>query len=598
LDSAENLNVVNTKAQRMNVKTPCFKVYFVMILMLSVIAAPAWADGDALVRPVKKQVQVTTGQGGMVVSETLESSRIGAQILRQGGNAVDATVAVAFALAVTWPEAGNIAGGGFMMVSMPQDPQVWCVEYREAAPAAATPEMFVHNPSRFTWQQVGVPGTVAGLYLAHQKWGKLPWKTVVMPAAELAKDGFTVDAHLANSLNDVLTRKNVQTDDTFAELRRVYGKPDGTPWQGGDRLAVPDLSRTITDLAQHGPTAFYQGSVGKQLIQAMQDSGGIMTMQDLANYQAKLRPPIHMTFHGYDIYGPPLPSAGGYTLAMMLNQLEVLPLDQYSRFDAQVTHLIAEAQRRAYHQRAMYLGDADFVKIPGKLLDKTFANTLAQSVDPMHATPSDSLAPAPKLADESPDTTHFSIIDADGMAVSNTYTLEKSWGTRLIVPNTGMILNNEMGDFNPIPGHTDRKGKIGTDPNCIQPGKRMLSSQTPVIVRQQGKTVMVVGSPGGRTITNTVLNVLLNRIVFHMSMDQAVQLPRQHHQWFPDRIQFEYADDPAYESMVNQLRHMGHVVIGASSQGQGSAHSIDIDLKTGLRIGVADWRRGGAAVAQ
>tara|TARA_Y100000589_G_scaffold327508_1_gene369470 strand:- start:151 stop:1923 length:1773 start_codon:yes stop_codon:yes gene_type:complete len=570
------------------------KILLVLVCVLGSVPTLLAKTG----RPLRTHVQVSTGTQGMVVSETLDASRIGAAILAKGGNAVDATVAVAFALAVTWPEAGNIAGGGFMMIAQPDDAQVHFVDYREKAPAAATAEMFINNTSRFSWQQVGVPGTVAGLYLAHQKWGKLTWEQCLMPSSELAAKGFEVDAYLARSMNFVLTRKNVRTQDKFSELRKVFGKPDGKLWESGDTLVLPDIAKSIAMIATQGPDAFYKGSLAQALAIAMKQGDGIITLQDMADYQAKLRPSVHATFHGYDVYGPALPSAGGVTLAMMLNQLEVLPLKQQGRFDAQTVHLIAEAQRRAYHQRAMYLGDSDFVTIPDFLTTKTFGKQMAHTIDPLHATPSDTLTPTPKLADESPDTTHFSIVDEQGMAVSNTYTLEKSWGTRLIVPGTGILLNNEMGDFNPIPGHTDRKGKIGTQANLIKPGKRMLSSQTPIIIKHHGKVTHVIGSPGGRTITNTVLNVLVNCLVFEMPMSQAVQVPRQHHQWFPDRIAFENVDDPAFASLVIQLKQMGHTLTGASKQGQGSAHSIAIDPNSSQRIGVADWRRGGAAVRQ
>lgn len=573
-------------------------MFVTMLLVLACVLGPVSTIWAKTGRPLRTHVQVSTGSQGMVVSETLEASKIGAAILAQGGNAVDATVAVAFALAVTWPEAGNIAGGGFMMIAKPNLDEVQFIDYREKAPAAATADMFIDKRSRFSLLQVGVPGTVAGLYLAHQKHGKLTWAQCLMPSSQLAAKGFEVDAYLARSLNEVLTRKNVRTQDKFSELRKVFGKADGKSWESGDTLVLPDIAKTIATIAKHGANAFYKGSLAQALTQAMKNGGGIITMQDMADYQAKLRPSVYATFHGYDVYGPTLPSAGGVTLAMMLNQLEVLPLKQYSRFDAHAVHLIAETQRRAYHQRAMHLGDSDFVTIPDFLTTKVFGKQMAHTIDPLHATPSDSLTPAPKLADESPDTTHFSIVDQQGMAVSNTYTLEKSWGTRLIVPDTGILLNNEMGDFNPIPGHTDRKGKIGTKPNLIVPGKRMLSSQTPIIIKHDGKVTHVIGSPGGRTITNTVLNVLLNCIVFEMPISQAVQVPRQHHQWFPDRIAFENIDDPAYASLVNQLKQMGHTLTGASTHGQGSAHSIQIDPKSGKRTGVADWRRGGAAVPQ
>jgi gamma-glutamyltranspeptidase/glutathione hydrolase len=579
-------------------KNVCSLNALITMLLICICSLTPVQQVIAAGRGMRANVQVATGTGGMVVSETLDASKIGAAILAKGGNAVDATVAVAFALAVTWPEAGNIAGGGFMMIAQPDQANVQFIDYREKAPMAATADMFVKNPSRFSWQQVGVPGTVAGLSLAHQKWGKLTWEQCLMPAAELAKKGFEVDAYLALSLNHVLTRDNVQNDVKFAELKRVYSKPDGSAWESGDILVLPDIAKTITTLAKQGPDVFYKGSLANAIVAAMKEGGGLMTAKDLADYQAMWRPSVHVTFHGYDVYGPALPSAGGVTLAMMLNEIEALPLNQYSRYDAPAVHLIAEVQRRAYHQRALYLGDSDFVKIPEFLTTKAWGKQMAMTIEPMQATPSDSLEPAIKLADESPDTTHFSIVDAQGMAVSNTYTLEKSWGTRLIVPGTGMILNNEMGDFNPIPGHTDRKGKIGTKANLIEPGKRMLSSQTPIIIKHNGKVTHVIGSPGGRTITNTVLNVVLNRLVFGMPLSQAVQVPRQHHQWFPDRIAFENVDDPTYASLINQLKQMGHALTGASTQGQGSAHCIEIDPQTGERIGVADWRRGGAAVGQ
>lgn len=540
-----------------------------------------------------RRVQVVRGDLGMVVSETPAASCIGRDVLRKGGNAVDAAVAVAFALAVTWPEAGNIGGGGFMLVHPSDGFEPVCIDYRETAPAAASETMFTLNENRFTHKMVGVPGTVRGLALAHERFGRLTWKELVEPAVKLAKEGFVVERPLAGSLNGVLKRKNVHVDPRYAELRRVYGHPEGRPWKEGDRLNLPDLASTLQLVADLGPKAFYSGKIADQVVAEMQLGGGLIAKRDLEAYVARVRKPVHGTFRGYQIFGPPPPSSGGTGVVQALNVLENFDLREHDRYSARNLHLIAETMRRVFCDRAKHLGDSDFVEVPGHLTEKAYARRLADQISLTKATPSESLAPEIRLADESPNTTHFSVIDSTGMAVSNTYTLEASWGACVVVRGAGFLLNNEMGDFNWLRGHTDRRGRIGTEPNLIEPCKRMLSSQTPTIVARDGRVVLITGSPGGRTIINTVISITLNVLEFQMEPAEAVDAPRMHHQWFPDRLNLEATDDPRYGESVQQLREMGHEVRSRSAQG--SAHSILVDPETGVYIGVADQRRSGRA---
>ncbi|MEM1210742.1 MAG: gamma-glutamyltransferase [Planctomycetota bacterium] len=575
-------------------------------VMAGVIAALAgWplvggAQQETVSRVERQPIEVVTSPHGMVVSDTPLASAIGAAVLEEGGSAVDAAVAVGFALAVTWPEAGNIAGGGFMMVAGRDTDEVVCIDYRETAPAAATPTMFAEKRTRFWHGQVGVPGTVRGMAMAHERWGRLPWARLIEPSIELARAGFEVNDALARSINEVLNKRIVRRNPVrFAELIRVYGKPDGERWEAGDRLVLPDLARTLEQIAEGGADTFYQGPIANAIAADMAKHGGLITEADLAGYRAIARPAIHARFQGYDVFGPPPPSAGGLTLAMMLHQLDTFDLTTHGRYSPQTLHRMTEAMRRAYFWRARTLGDADFVDVPFEIGGPAFGQLLATTIDPAQATPSHTLEPALPLADrepeESPDTTHFSVIDAQGLAVSNTYTLEMSWGSRMITAGYGIVLNNEMGDFNREPGVTKTTGQIGTPANLITPGKRMLSSQTPTIVKRDGNVVLITGSPGGRTITNTVLNVLVSHLAYEMPLVEAVDGPRLHHQWFPDVLEFEAADEPAHASAVASLRNQGHRV--EPDGRQGSANSIGVDRDTGLFIGVADWRRGAASSA-
>jgi gamma-glutamyltranspeptidase/glutathione hydrolase len=522
---------------------------------------------------------------GMVVSVSPPGSDVGLAILKRGGNAVDAAVATAFALAVTYPAAGNIGGGGFMVVYPPATEPV-VIEYRESAPRAATKTMFSQDDSWYGHKPVGVPGTVRGLALAHQRFGKLPWKDVVMPAVKLAEDGFDVDDALASSLNWI-----VGSSSDFPELCRVLGKESGKGnWKNGDRLIQKDLGASLRLIAEQGPDAFYAGAIADKIAAEMKAGHGLITKDDLAAYHANVRQPIHGSYRGFDIYAPCPPSSGGICLVEMLNILENFNLRAQGRWSPQTLHLMIEAMRRAFCDRARYLGDPGFTQIPGHLITKEYARELAKGIDLKRATKSEDLAKDIPLPREGDSTTHFSVIDKDGMAVANTYTLERSYGSRVVVRRAGFLLNDEMIDFNWRPGITDRNGGIGTAPNQIAPGKRMLSSQTPTIVARNGKVVLVTGSPGSRTIINTVLGIVVNVIDFDMDIRAAVDAPRLHHQWLPDSARLEQMSQ--HSNAVEALKKMGHSIGGTR---QGDAHSIWVDPKTGRYFGAEDRRIDGKA---
>lgn len=560
----------------------------------------------AALQPVPAEEGAVEAEHGMVVTVSPPATDVGVAILQQGGSAVDAAVAVAFALAVTWPSAGNIGGGGFMLVypgpgrAAGEDRSPVCIEYRETAPAAANALTLADYPRHDGHRVCATPGTVAGLALAHQKYGRLPWHELVMPAVRLAGDGIAVDAALARSLNGVLKQSP-----QFAELQRVFAPGEGgKQWQAGDRLVQPELARTLDEIAAEGPDAFYRGAIADLIAAEMKAGGGLITKDDLAAYTAHVREPIQGTYRGYEVFGPPPPSSGGICLVEMLNILECFQLndrpgspdgpDRSTAWSARSMHLAVEAMRRAYRDRARFLGDSDFIAIASHLTAKAYARKLAARIDPSRATPSEALAGDIPLADESEETTHFSVVDSDGMAVANTYTLENGYGCRVVVRGGGFLLNNEMTDFNRVPGHTDRQGAIGTSANLIAPGKRMLSSQTPTLVCRDGRLVLVTGSPGGRTIINTVLCTVINIVDFGMDVRHAVDAPRLHHQWFPDRVRFEGLNRPEYKAAINELLAFGHRFDEKAGR-QGDAHSIWIDPQSGHYVGAADKRICGKA---
>lgn len=529
---------------------------------------------------------------GMVVCVSPPAAEVGVGVLRRGGNAVDAATAVALAMAVTFPEAGNIGGGGFMLVkaaSTADEPV--CFDYRETAPSACRADTFLNETAQLGPKTVGVPGTLRGLELAHKRFGKLPWHDLVLPAVALAREGFVLDSGTAAALNGLVVKHAA----TFPEFARVFRKSDGTAWNAGDVLRQPDLAATLQRIADRGPDEFYSGRTAEFLVAEMKRTGGLIVADDLRNYRAVARRPIHGVYRGYDVYSSPPPSSGGTAIVTMLNILERYPLREYGRYDPRTLHLMTEAMRRAFADRALHLGDPDFTMIPADLTTKPHAAVLAKSIAVDRATPSAAVAPEIKLIDEGESTTHFSVIDADGMAVANTYTLQNSYGSMVVVTGGGFLLNNEMTDFNWRPGVSDRQGRIGTPANVVAPGKRMLSSQAPTIVARDGRTVLVTGSPGGRTIPNTVLNVLINVLDFDMAIDEAIAAPRSHHQWFPDVLKLEALAERDVPSIAT-LRAWGHSIEPRFSR-QGDAHSIFI--RNGRVTGAADTRRIAAtAVAE
>jgi gamma-glutamyltranspeptidase/glutathione hydrolase len=440
----------------------------------------------------------------------------------------------------------------------------------------------------------GVPGTVRGLALAHKKFGRLPWKDVVMPAVQLADEGFVISDGLARGLNARLAGAMGK----YPASVGAYGKPGGGTWAAGDRIVLKDLGKTLRAIATDGPDAFYKGWIADRIADDLAANGGLITKADLSAYEAKERVPVKGTFRGYEIASMPPPSSGGVALIEMLNMLEAFDLKAKGFNSAEARHFEIEAMRRAYLDRARFLGDPDFVQIPlTKLLSKEYARTLASTIDPAKASGSvelgkDIVTAAPK---EPAETTHFSVIDRLGMAVSNTYTLEGSYGSHVVVKGAGFLLNNEMGDFNKNPGVTLPDGTIGTPGNLIDPGKRMLSSMTPTIVSKGGKVVLITGSPGGRTIINTVFSVVLATTEFGMNARAAVDAPRMHHQWLPDTVYIERGG--AGDEVLQKLRAMGHTVTVGGAQGD--ANSIGVDAG-GTAWGASDKRSpdGKASVAR
>ena len=541
-------------------------------MMLVVSLTTAWLE--------PAQNSGVPSREGLVVCTSATACDAGASILAAGGNATDAAVATAFALAVTHPSAGNIGGGGFMIVRTASG-GVTSFDFREKAPLRSTPGMYLTADGQIDasltqsgYLAPGVPGSVRGLEAAHKKFGKLAWKDVVMPGVSLAEQGFSISPALARSLNSELRRMSKHPASVAA-----YGKPGGGEWTAGDRLILTDLGRTLRAIATEGADAFYKGWIADRIAEDMKEHGGLISKQDLAEYEAKERTPVTGTYRGFEIISMAPPSSGGVALIEMLNILEPMDLKAQGLLTAPALHAQIEAMRRAYLDRARYLGDPDFSQIPiSRLTSKEHAREVAATIDPTHASSSAELgkdilsAAAP--AAEPDETTHYSVIDRDGMAVATTTTLEGVFGSHVVVKGAGFLLNNEMGDFNRKPGTTTAAGEIGTPANVIAPGKRMLSSMTPTIVTRDGKVVLITGSPGGRTIMNTVLAVVLGVTEYGLNGREAVAMPRLHHQWMPDRVSIEEGTLDA--AVVAKLGAMGHEV--TQSTRQGDAHSIWVAL--------------------
>jgi len=538
------------------------------------------------------------GKNGMVVSVDEFASLVGIDILKKGGNAVDAAVAVGFALAVTFPAAGNIGGGGFMIIRFPDTEEAVALDFREIAPGKATPDMYldekrnyVEERSLFGHLAVGVPGTVKGFELAMEKYGNLKWEDVINPAVELAEKGFKLNKRRADSFN----RLNKEFKWGTKEFLRVFSKPDGSEFKEGDIFIQKDLARSLRLIAENGSQAFYEGEIAELIAQDMKKHGGLITKEDLSKYEAFVRKPVTGTYRGYQIISMPPPSSGGTALIEMLNILEGFDLGQKERYAPETLHLIAETMKFAFFDRARYMGDSDFSEIPVKLLtSKSRAEDIRGKIDLKKATPSATMGEEILTIEEAKETTHYSVIDKEGLAVATTYTINGWFGSGVVAEGTGILLNNEMADFNMKPGYTDDKGLIGTKPNLIEPHKRMLSSMTPTMVIKDGKVYMITGSPGGRTIINTVLNVIVNIIDFNMPIQDAIDAARMDHEWMPDLLRLEKG--AITEELIESLKAMGHIMKESSRWRQGDAHSILIDPITGLYYGAADKRSQGSAI--
>jgi len=527
---------------------------------------------------------------GMVSSQEAQATRIGVDILRRGGNAVDAAVAVGFALAVTLPRAGNIGGGGFMLVHRAASADTIAIDYRETAPAAATATLFlddkgeaVPQKSRDSGLAIGTPGTVGGLALAHRKYGsgRFSLADLIAPAISLARDGIIIDNDLADSLGGGAARLA-----RHASSRAIFLSGD-KPLATGNRLVQSDLAATLSAIAASGPDAFYRGAIAEKIVAATRALGGIMTSQDLADYRVIERQPVKGQYRGYDIFSMPPPSSGGVHLIQILNILEGYDLAALGAGSATGLHLLVEAMKPAYADRAQFLGDPDRVKIPLRgLIDKAYAASLRAKINVEQARKADDIAAGNPLAHESDQTTHFSIVDAEGNAVANTYTLNFSYGVGMVAEGTGVLLNNEMDDFSAKPGAQNAYGLVGSSANSVSPGARPLSSMTPTLVFRNNKLFLVTGSPGGSRIITTTLQVISNVIDHGMNIAEAVAAPRVHHQWRPDFLLTETGQSP---DTLRLLEARGHkVVIGSTS---GSANSIML-TKDGL-TGASDPRQRG-----
>ncbi len=529
---------------------------------------------------------------GIVVSASEHASRVGTEVLRAGGNAVDAAIAAGFALAVTHPSAGNIGGGGFMVIRFP-DGKATALDYREKAPLAAHPEMFLDEYGDYSseihhnsYLSVGVPGTVAGFFKAHESYGSLPWHQLVEPAVKLARDGFRMTPGLTESLERIIERMQ-----PYPASVAQFSK-NGQPYRVGELFRQPDLAGTLERIMRDGRDGFYAGETARLIAEEMERGGGLITVEDLTRYEAKERAPIRGTYRGYEIVSMPPPSSGGTTLVEMLNILEGYDLARLGHNSPEYVHHLVEAMRRGYRDRARFLADQDFADVPTeRLTSKEYAAEQRATINVAMASPSD-----PSDVDqpyESNETTHYSVVDSSGMAVAVTYTLEAGYGSKITVTGAGFLLNNEMGDFNAGLGMTDSTGLIGTIPNLARPEQRMLSSMTPTILTKDGSLVAVVGSPGGRTIINSVLQVILNIVDFGMGIQQAVNAPRLHHQWLPNIVRVEDRDE--IRGALEELEQMGHRLVARGEQG--STNCVMIDPVTGERIGAADPRdRDAAAV--
>jgi len=561
----------------------------------SIVLAPFAATAqEAAIYSSMDAVHPVWAKEAMVSVQEAVAADIGLQVLKDGGNAVDAGVAVALALAVTLPRAGNLGGGGFMMVHDAESGETKAIDYREMAPASATRNMYLDADgnadsrlSRFSGLAVGVPGTVAGMQLALDTYGTMTLAEAAAPAIKLAEDGIVVTADLADSLKALEKRLK-----TWPASAAIFYKADGSFYEPGDLFKQPDLAATLKKIAAEGTEGFYSGEVAEAISASVQEAGGSMTLEDLAGYKAVLREPVSGTYRGYEIVSMPPPSSGGTHIIQILNVMEGYPIGFLGHNSSDTIHLMAEAMKRAYADRSEYLGDPDFTDVPvAALTSKDYAAKIRDGISLNRATPSDTIKPGKLAPYESDQTTHFSIVDQYGNAVSNTYTLNFSYGSGMTAAGTGVLLNNEMDDFSAKPGVPNAYGLIGGDANAVEPGKRPLSSMSPTIVLKDGKPFLVTGSPGGSRIITTTLQVISNMIDHKMNVAEATNAARIHHQWLPDEIRVE--DGGLSRDTVAALEAKGHTI--AVKSVMGSTQSIHVDAEKGLLLGASDPRRTGSA---
>lgn len=566
---------------------------FSLLLLLFVLPfTQTFSQEDPLYR-VKARFHPVIAQNAMVASENSYATNAGLEVLKEGGNAVDAAVTVGFTLAVAFPRAGNLGGGGFMLVYLADTDEVISIDYREKAPLQATRDMFLdkegnvdNEKSRHSILSAGVPGTVAGLCMALEKYGTISLDRALRPAIELAQNGFPVDYELIKSLGHAKNRMK-----SSPASMEIFYKENGESYKEGELLIQRDLAWSLNQIAQNGPEAFYNGNIANKIDSFMKQKAGLITSEDLKKYKALTRKPTQGNYRGYEIFSMPPPSTGGVHLIQMLNILEQFPLSLYGHNTSKTIHIFAETMKRAYADRSKHLGDPDFSPLPvSGLTSKIYAQRIKDQINIDKVTPSQEILPGDPMGDEAINTTHFSVVDKDGNAVSNTYTLNFSYGSKITVPGTGILLNNEMDDFTSKPGEADAYGLIGGKLNAIEPEKRMLSSMSPTIVTKDGEPFLVTGSPGGSRIITTVLQIITNVIDFNMNISEATNAVRVHHQWLPDVLNVETGLNG---DTINLLRAMGYKVeIGRTI---GVAESIM--KKNGYLYGASDPRRPGGLTA-
>jgi gamma-glutamyltranspeptidase/glutathione hydrolase len=561
-----------------------------LLVALLLIGSDPVVARDAAILSARDIFQPVFARRGMVSTQEATATGIGVDILKKGGNAVDAAVAVGFSLAVTLPRAGNIGGGGFMMVHMAEPGKTFAIDYREMAPAGAARDMYLDaedkvdkQRARFSYLSAGVPGTVAGMALALEKYGTLSLAEVMAPAILLAGNGITVTPQMAEALHR--RQKRLSKHPATAS---IFLNADGKALSSGELLVQSDLAWSLARIAEQGPDAFYRGDIAEKIAADMTANDGLITMEDLDNYRAVVRAPVRGTYRGYDIYSMPPPSSGGVHLIQILNVLEDYPIAFLGHNTADTIHLMAEAMKLAYADRSHYLGDPDFWKVPvAGLTSKAYAAKLRERISLRYATPSSNIESGDPLPFESNETSHYSIMDDDGNVVSNTYTLNFSFGSGIVASGTGILLNNEMDDFSAKPGAANAYGLIGGAANAIEPGKRPLSSMTPAIVIRDGKAFLATGSPGGSRIITTTLQLIMNVVDHGMNIAAATAASRIHHQWLPDKLRVEVGIS---NDTLDLLSAMGHKIeIGNA---MGSTQTV-MRIDRGF-FGAADPRRAGA----